>query len=246
MTGHFIVAILLLFATPNTSVASQNDALPSAEIVISRMLAQDEQRQTLAAGYRGMRRYLLDSERNQRHAEMLVRVECDEHGIKHFKVVDETGWKAAYDHVLNKMLESEAEASKPQTRMKTRLSPDNYDFHLISVASLGNRTAYMINVVPKRREERLFEGQIWIDTRDYALVRAEGRLVKNPSFWARNVHFTHTYQKNGPFWFPASTESVTDVRIFGSTNLTIHYFDYTPTVLQAPLTASAEAREKIP
>jgi hypothetical protein len=60
------------------------------------------------------------------------------------------------------------------------------------------------------------------------------------------VQFTHTYQKSGPFWFPASTESVTEVRIFGSTSLTINYFDYTPTPLEAPLSASAELRQAIP
>ena len=68
---------------------------------------------------------------------------------------------------------------------------------------------------------------------------------KTPRSWTRNVQFTHTYQKSGPFWFPTSTESVTEVRIFGSTSLTIHYFDYTPTPLQAPLSASAELRQGI-
>jgi hypothetical protein len=246
MRVQFILSVLLLFFTSNASVASQSDALPSAETVIERMLAQDAQRQTLAAGYRGMRRYVLENDRMKKHAEMIVRVECDENGTKHFEVIDETGWKAAHKRVLHKMLEAEAEASQPQARIKTRLTQDNYDFHLMSVALLDGRTAYMIDIVPKRREERLFEGRIWVDTRDYALVRAEGRPAKNPSFWTRKVQFTHTYQKNGPFWFPASTKSVTDVRIFGSTSLTINYFDYTPTPLQAPLTASAEAREAMP
>jgi hypothetical protein len=85
----------------------------------------------------------------------------------------------------------------------------------------------------------LFEGQIWIDAQDYALARVEGKPAKNPSFWVSSVHFVHTYQKSGPFWFPASTESVTEVRIFGATSLIIHYFDYTPNLLQAPETVSA-------
>ena len=60
------------------------------------------------------------------------------------------------------------------------------------------------------------------------MARVEGKPAKNPSFWIHSVHFVHTYSKNGPFWFPASTESVTEVRIFGATSLTIRYFDYTP------------------
>jgi hypothetical protein len=237
---------LLLFFTANASVASENEPFPNADTVVARMLAQDAQRQTLAAGYRGMRRYVLENERMHKRAEMLVRVECDANGTKHFEVIDRTGWKAAYEHVLHKMLDSEAEASEPQVRVKTRLSQDNYDFHMVGDTLLDDRTAYLIAIVPKRREERLFEGRIWVDARDYALVRAEGKIAKNPSFWTRNVQFTHTYQKSGQFWFPASTESVTEVRVFGSTSLTINYFDYTPTPLEVPLSASAELRQGIP
>jgi hypothetical protein len=193
-------------------------------------------------GYRGFRRYVLENKHMQKHAEMLVRVDCDADGTKHFAVVDEEGWKAAHKHVLHKMLESEAEASHPQIRMRTRLSPENYDFHLVSSELLGGRMAYAIDIIPKRHEERLFTGRIWIDAEDYALVRAEGEPAKNPSFWTRSVHFVHRYQKSGPFWFPVSTESVTAVRMFGSTNLTIDYFDYAPIPLQAPETASAAPR----
>ena len=105
------------------------------------------------------------------------------------------------------MLATEAEASSPEMRLKTRLSPENYEFHMVRDALLGDRMAYVIDVVPKRSDEHLFEGQIWIDTQDYALARVEGKPAKNPSFWIHSVHFVHTYQKSGPFWFPASTES---------------------------------------
>jgi hypothetical protein len=91
-------------------------------------------------------------------------------------------------------------------RLKARLSPENYEFHMANTELLDGRMAYVIDVVPRRRDERLFEGQIWIDAQDYALARVEGKPAKNPSFWTTSVHFVHTYQKSGPFWFPASTE----------------------------------------
>jgi hypothetical protein len=143
------------------------------------------------------------------------------------------------------MLESEAEASDPQLRKKSRLSQENYEFRMAGTALLDGRMAYAIDIVPKRHEERLFKGRIWIDAADYALVRAEGEPVKNPSFWTRSVHFVQSYRKSGPFWYPASTESITDVRIFGSTSLTINYIDYTPNPPQAPETANAVAKEVI-
>jgi len=241
MRTQFIFGALLLLFTATAFGVSDGDPVPSADAVVARMSAHDTQRQTLTDGYLGMRQYVLQNKRMQKHAEMLVRVECDADGTKHFEVVDEDGWKAAHKHVLRKMLESEAEASHPQVRIKTRLSTDNYQFHMAGTEMLGGRPAYAIDITPKRHEERLFEGRIWIDAEDYALVRAEGKPAKNPSFWTKSVHFVHSYQKSGLFWFPASTDSVTDVRIFGSTNLTINYFDYAPNSLQRPETASAAA-----
>jgi len=239
MKNKSIFSVFLLLVTATAFGAPDGDSLPSADVVVARMLARNAQRQSQLAGYRGMRRYVLENERLNKHAEMVVRVDGDPDETKHFEVVSEEGWKAAQKHVLQKMLDSEAESSSPEARLKTRLSPENYELHMARTALLGDRMAYVIDVVPRRSEERLFEGQIWIDAQDYALVRAEGKPARNPSFWIRSVHFVHTYQKSGPFWFPASTESVTEVRIFGSTNLSINYFDYTPSSQQAPETASA-------
>ena len=243
MKTHFIFgALLLLFTATAFGVSDGGDPLPSADVVVARMLARNVQRRTQLAGYRGMRRYVLENERMHKHAEMLVRVEGDADETKHFEVVSEEGWKAAQKHVLQKMLEKEAEASTPEIRRETCLSPENYEFHMAGSGLLGDRMAYIIDVVPRRRDDHLFEGRIWIDSQDYALARIEGKPAKNPSFWIHSVHFVHTYRKSGPFWFPTSTESVTDVRIFGSTSLTIHYFNYTPSLLQTPETASAASQ----
>src|SRR5271155_2747426 len=234
-----IFGTFLLLFTATVFGVPESDASPSADVLVARMLAHNDQRQRQLAGYRGMRRYVLGNDRMNKHAEMVVRVQGDADETKHFEVVSEEGWKAAQKHVLQKMLATESEASSPEMRLKARLSPENYEVHMAKTALLGDRMAYVIDVVPRRRDERLFEGQIWIDAQDYALAKVEGKPAKNPSFWTSSVHFVHTYQKNGPFWFPASTESVTEVRVFGSTSLTINYFDYTPNPQQTTETASA-------
>lgn len=232
------ILFLLLFST-SAFGAPQSDALPSAEVVVTRLLEHNAQRQAHAAGYTGMRLYAIQNEHLHRSAQMLVRVECDAHQEKHFTVVSEQGWKAAEKHVLHKMLESEAEASLPDMRAKSELNTDNYEFHIVRTALSGDRTEYVLDVVPRRHEERLFEGQIWVDAQDYALTRAEGHPARNPSFWIRSVHFVQTYQKAGPLWFPNSTDSITKVRILGATTLTISYFDYAPN--STPETQSARA-----
>jgi len=230
MKDHFLLAGVLLLL-PAVGISAAQDAAPlTAGEVVDRMVQHDAERQGLTQGYAGMRRYVLQNDGMHKRAEMLVRVSGDSDGTKHFEVVSVEGWKAAQNHVLRKMLESESETSHPEERAKTRLCPDNYDFKMVGQENVADRPAYAIDVTPKRHDKLLFEGRIWVDIKDYALVRADGSPAKNPSFWTKHVHFVHTYQKSGPFWFPHSTESVTDARIFGRTDLTIEYFNYKPNV----------------
>ena len=239
MKSQCIIAVLLLIIRASTLSAQDREASPTADVVIARMLVRNTERQKQLAGYRGMRKYVLQNERFHKHAEMVVRVEGDADETKHFEVVREEGWQEARKHVLYKMLKTEEEASAPRSRVLTRVNADNYALTMIGNALIDNRMAYVIDVVPRRSEEHLFEGRIWIDAEDYALARVEGKPAKNPSFWVRSVHFIHVYRKSGPFWFPLSTESVTEARIFGATSLTINYFDYTPYTSDSRETASA-------
>jgi hypothetical protein len=220
---------LLLSALQALPAAAQDSATnPTADEIVTRMTAHDLARQSSIEGYAGMRRYVLENQEFHKRAEMLVQVQGDKDGTKHFEVVSEDGWKAAHKHVLHKMLESETETSRPEKRSGARLNSQNYEFSLIGTELAAARTAYVLEVRPKRSEKYLFEGRIWVDAEDYALARAEGQPAKKPSFWTKSIHFVQVYQKCGPVWFPLSTQSVTEARLFGTTDVSIAYFDYAP------------------
>lgn len=218
---------------------------PTAEEIVNRMTAHDLARQSSIEGYAGMRRYVLENQNFHKRAEMLVQVQGDKDGTKHFEVLSEDGWQAAHKHVLHKMLESETESSRPEKRAAARLNSENYEFSLIGTELAAGRTAHVLEVRPKRSETYLFEGRIWVDAEDYALVRAEGKPAKKPSFWTKSIHFVQVYQKHGPIWFPLSTQSVTDARLFGTTDVSIEYFDYAPKMLN-PSRNSVVSAEAMP
>jgi len=223
--------MICLFVIPVSSIvaADNSSPLPTAEEVVTRMASLDLERQSSIAGYEGMRRYVLENARLEKRAEMLVRVQGDHDGTKHFEVVSEDGWKAANTHVLRKMLDSESETSRPELRATTKLNFTNYEFAVVGKELVAGRTTYVLEVTPKRKDKYLFQGRIWVDAEDYALVRVEGSPAKNPSFWTKSTHFVQVYQKRGTLWFPLSTRSVTEARIFGTTDVDIEYFDYAPT-----------------
>jgi hypothetical protein len=228
MKKNLIVAVCLVCATaPLLGQVSANVPL-SADEVIARVLERGRQRESLGGGYRGSREYVLDNHRLNKHASMLVSVVCDASGTKQFQVVSEDGWKSANKHVLRKMLQSESDTSAPANQPKTRLNSENYEFRMAATEVLDGRPSYVIEVTPRRSDRYLFRGRVWIDADDFAMARAEGQPAKNPSFWTRSIHFVQQYHKDGVFWFPMSTTSVTDALIFGTTEVSIRYFDYSP------------------
>jgi hypothetical protein len=225
-----LIASVLMFCWALAAAGQMQEppTTTSADEVMAKVFVRDRQREKLRQGYAGQRLYVFDNEKWHKHAELLVAVQGDPDGTKHFEVVNEEGWKSANHRVLRKMLESETETSRPTMRPKTLLTPENYSFSLLQTELVERRPAYVIEVVPKRHDKYLFEGRIWVDASDYAVVRCEGKPAKNPSFWTRSIHFVHQYQKTGEFWFPHTSESVTEARIFGKTDVAIRYFNYAP------------------
>ena len=217
---------------------------PPADEVVANMYARDTLREAASGGYSGSREYVLENRRFKKRAEMLARVTCDRTGTKHFEVTSEDGWKSANKHVLRQMLVTESDSSRPDTRPRSRITSENYTFRIIGMAPLDGRVAYVIEASPKRVDKSLFRGRIWVDAEDYALVRVEGEPAKNPSFWTRKVQFVQQYYKSGAYWFPMETTSVTEARMFGTTEVSIRYFDYKPTLetpSQAPDYSLTEA-----
>jgi len=219
---------LLLALTPTVMSQTTEEHTNDANQIMASVLAHDAEREAHSRGYEGHRRYILDNDHLQKHAELIADVVCDSAGTKHFNVITEDGWSAANKHVLRKMLESETETSTPTVRPQTRLTSDNYLFAMVKSEVIDGRLTYIIDVTPKRREKYLMEGRVWIDAQDFALVRAEGKPARNPSFWTRSVHFVQQYRKSGSYWFPSSTLSVTEARLFGTTKVDIKYYDYEP------------------
>jgi hypothetical protein len=202
-------------------------AVPTSDEIIARMIAHDSERQSALHGYTGYRRYVLENRNHHRRAEMLVRMICREDGSKQFEVVSENGWGGA-KHLFPRLLEAETEAARPDLRERSRITPENYTFEIAGTDDVRGRLAYVISIAPKTPNKYLARGRIWVDADEYAIVRVEGQPAKNPSFWFKSVRFVHEYDKNGPFWFPVSDRSVTDVRILGTTEMSIEYFDYVP------------------
>ncbi len=94
------------------------------------------------------------------------------------------------------------------------LTPDqlwNYDVKLRGTEDVDGIECTVMDVRPRQilAGQRLFEGLMWVDARDYSIVRVEGQAVPqiHRSKGDENLfpHFTTLRKKVGDYWFPVET-----------------------------------------
>ena len=94
------------------------------------------------------------------------------------------------------------------------LTPDqlwNYDIKLRGEEEMDGIECTVMDVRPRQilAGQRLFEGLMWVDTRDYSIVRTEGQAVPqlHRSKGDENLfpHFTTIRRKVSDYWFPVET-----------------------------------------
>ncbi|MBZ5594237.1 MAG: hypothetical protein LAP39_18505 [Acidobacteriia bacterium] len=205
----------------------------------ARMAQTDRERQKSLERYTGTQHYVLNNKRFKTHAEMTVRMAYGPRGKKEFQVLSESGSEWVRKYVFRRLMRAEQESAGGSGYTETRIGPENYDFRLIRIEITDGRRFYLLNATPKTKNKYLFRGRVWVDAEDAAVARVEGSPAKNPSLWTASVHFVHQYRKIGPYWLAASNVSQTDVRLFGSTELTVEYSDY---VINQPAAGAASAR----
>ncbi len=96
------------------------------------------------------------------------------------------------------------------------LTPDkvaNYDFKYAGQEKLDQLNTYIFQVKPKllSRKERYFQGVVWIDDQDFAIVKSYGKFVSEIEGNGTALPFTmfETYRENfqGKYWLPTYTRS---------------------------------------
>jgi outer membrane lipoprotein-sorting protein len=225
------------------SAYSQAASLP-AEEVAKKLQERNALRAAALEQFDGRRIYRMQYRGfpSDRDAEMVVNVTYHAPNAKEFKVVSQTGSKFVIDHVFKKLLEGEQEAANEENRRNTALSTENYDFTSAGYEATPDGAEYVLNLLPKTKNKFLYRGKIWVDAKDFAVVRIEAEPAKNPSFWIKKTEVKHKYVKVGDFWLPAENRTESVIRLGGQAVLSIEYQDYKITKA-APLRDVENARE---
>jgi hypothetical protein len=205
-----------------------SDGQLNAEQVVENLVRMNLERAQALQAYQSTRVYRLEYKGfpSSRKAEMVVNVKYQAPSTKEFEIVSSTGSKTLIDRVFKKLLQGEKEAFESENQKRIAINQENYEFTLIGYEDAPGGPSYVLSVMPRTKNKYLFQGKIWVDAEQFAIVRMQGEPAKNPSFWIKDTKIETLYVNVDDFWLPAHNHSITDVRLGGHADFSIEYKDY--------------------
>ena len=202
-------------------------AATTPEHIFSELMRRNDLRNAELRSYTVERSYAVTDPKGKVHAQKSVRLDYRAPDTKSFVTISEKGSPVVRGLVLNRLMESETEAASGKSHRDSSITAANYTFSLLGEQDLGGNHCFVVQATPKRRDKYLFEGKVWIDAQDYAVVQIVGHPAKKLSFWVDKADFVRRYQKIGGFWLPLKDETSVHVRLYGTKILTIDHERYT-------------------
>jgi hypothetical protein len=144
--------------------------------------------------------------------------EFDERGFR-YTIVSESGSDYIRSKVLKAVLKREQELMNDGQCGRSELTADNYEFREVQQ---GDGEQY-VTLKPKRKDVMLVDGRMVLSQDGRELLRVEGRLSKNPSFWTSLVNVIRHYARLDGVRVPIATESTAKVKFAGLSYLDVHY-----------------------
>lgn len=227
-----------------SKIAAPIEPLPPSiteEHVFAEMASHNELRSAALLDYTALRTYQVVDLKGKVHAEESGRMEYHAPDKKSFAVTSEKGSGLVRHLALNPLIASEIEAASGKQHHDSSITPANYSLHLLGEQQVGPYHCFVAEAVPKRLDKYLFEGKIWVDTQDFAIVRIAGHPAKKLSFWIERADFIREYQKIDEFWLPRRDETFVQVRLYGKKVLTIDHNNYTVNGMNSRLVMQTSA-----
>jgi hypothetical protein len=224
------VAPAFSFATPPQSAftGASDAAAPMSPVVlgeaaandiVSKVLAENKRRSDRLKICEVTRTYQIRTHEGKVAAQTVVHMEYRTPDVKAFEKTSEKGSGIVRHLVFDRLMDSENETSSGKEHHDSALTPANYAFHFVGQEDVGTHPCLVLEVTPRRKDKYLFEGKIWIESHDFAVVKIEGHPAKKPSFWINQGDFVREYQKLHDFWLPLRDEMQVDVKDLWETSL---------------------------
>jgi hypothetical protein len=136
-----------------------------------------------------------------------------------YQVTAEGGSGYIRSRVLRSLLDEERNLIARRGATAAAISADNYQF---TPEGLNEEGLAVVGMRPLRKDRSLIAGRMFL-TMGGDLVRVEGRLAKNPSFWVTHVNVVRSYRRINGVPMPVTLDTTAQLRVFGSSALRMTY-----------------------
>jgi hypothetical protein len=137
-----------------------------------------------------------------------------------------TGDTFVKTNVIVRVLESEVEHVRRQEQSRTAISSINYKFGYKGTSQINGTPVHIYEVKPHQKRSGVFKGRIYVSASTGQLVRAQGRIVKSPSFFIKKIDFVQDYATINGFTLPTHMHSEAQTRLVGKAVVDITHRDY--------------------
>jgi hypothetical protein len=137
-----------------------------------------------------------------------------------YEVTAEGGSGYIRARVLRSLLDEEQRLIARGDSTRVAISTDNYRF---APEGVNNEGLVIVRIEPLRKDRSLIAGRLFLKPIDGDLVRVEGRLARNPSFWVTRVNVVRSYRRINGVLMPVSLETTAQLRLFGPSALRMTY-----------------------
>ena len=235
-----LISLPLGAAPPKMAKAVSAAALPSDDELGEKITDTELRRLDNLRHYTVVRKYNLHNSHMEQDAVMTVRLNYEKDAGKSFEIINIDTASGMARHVLERLVDSEAQQSRKKAHDEFEITSANYSFHAIGTDVRAGRRCYIVELKPKRKSKYLIQGKAWVDAQDFGLVRLEGRPAASLSMWVGRPYIVQDFEKVGPFWMASSNRSESQNWILGSSVLTVDSSRYE--VEPSPRVAEIEMR----
>jgi hypothetical protein len=210
-------------------------ALPSATGLHPAAAAIPALRETPVKQYRALRRMHATNEKFDQDGSIECWTELDGQGFR-YEIVSQQGSAYIREKVLEKLLRREQELIASGDAARAELTDENYEFGEVDAGDPG-RGERTVRLTPKRKDMLLVNGRMILNETGTELLRVEGRLSKNPSFWTSAVEVVREFARLDGVRVPVTIDMVAKVKFAGTSRLDVRY-EY-ETINGRPVSVSA-------
>ena len=160
-------------------------------------------------------------------AAMTVKTTYKRESGKSYQIVSEDGSTVIRHMGLYPILDREKEINLPGNVQKAWINSSNYEMTLKpGLQQMGGRDCLLVEIHPKEKAPNLIDGTVWVDAKDFTIVRLEGTASKAPSIFAGTTHMMRDYTDMYGISMATHARAESSTFLYGKTVVTIDYIGY--------------------